>query len=198
MSKAVLISIRPDWCKKILSREKTVEVRKTRPKLETPFKCYIYCTKKFPLISVARRYDYQSEMSKPWFSGYYRKIASNFFLEPINGRVIGEFTCDRVDTIIHIQSAEYFEPVKTCIRDERYFYKPIDDLLHEFCLSLKELESYLQGRTGYGLHISNLEVYDTTVELSKFTALRQTKFGYESIEIKRAPQSWCYVEELYT
>lgn len=34
MSKAVLISIRPDWCKKILRREKTVEVRKTRPKLE--------------------------------------------------------------------------------------------------------------------------------------------------------------------
>lgn len=45
MSKAVLISIQPDWCKKILSGEKTVEVRKTRPKLETPFTAYIYCTK---------------------------------------------------------------------------------------------------------------------------------------------------------
>lgn len=45
MSKAVLISIRPKWCGKIVSGEKTIEVRKTRPKMETPFKCYIYCTK---------------------------------------------------------------------------------------------------------------------------------------------------------
>lgn len=42
--KAVLLSIRPNWCKLIWSGMKTVEVRKTRPKLETPFKVYIYCT----------------------------------------------------------------------------------------------------------------------------------------------------------
>ena len=44
MSKAVLISIRPEWVKKILAGEKTLELRKTKPKLETPFKVYIYCT----------------------------------------------------------------------------------------------------------------------------------------------------------
>jgi hypothetical protein len=44
MSKAVMLSIRPKWCEKIVSGEKTIEVRKTRPKLNTPFKCYIYCT----------------------------------------------------------------------------------------------------------------------------------------------------------
>lgn len=44
MDKSVLISIRPKWCELIASGEKTIEVRKTRPKLETPFKCYIYCT----------------------------------------------------------------------------------------------------------------------------------------------------------
>lgn len=42
MSKAVLISIRPMWSQKIMSGQKTVEVRKTRPKMDTPFKCYIY------------------------------------------------------------------------------------------------------------------------------------------------------------
>ena len=42
MSKAVLISIRPEWCEKIINGQKTVEVRKTRPKMDTPFKCYIY------------------------------------------------------------------------------------------------------------------------------------------------------------
>lgn len=40
---AVLINIRPKWCEKIASGEKTIEVRKTKPKLLTPFKCYIYC-----------------------------------------------------------------------------------------------------------------------------------------------------------
>ena len=42
MSKAVLISIRPQWSQKIMTGQKTVEVRKTRPKMDTPFKCYIY------------------------------------------------------------------------------------------------------------------------------------------------------------
>nr|DAR11016.1 MAG TPA: hypothetical protein [Caudoviricetes sp.] len=40
--KAVLISIRPEWCEKIMSGQKTIEVRKTRPKMNPPFKCYIY------------------------------------------------------------------------------------------------------------------------------------------------------------
>lgn len=44
MSKAVMLSIHPKWCEKIVNGNKTIEVRKTRPKLDTPFKCYIYCT----------------------------------------------------------------------------------------------------------------------------------------------------------
>ena len=42
MSKAVLISIRPKWCEKIMTGQKSIEVRKTRPKMNPPFKCYIY------------------------------------------------------------------------------------------------------------------------------------------------------------
>ena len=40
--KAVLMSIKPKWCELIFSGEKTVEVRKTAPKLEPPFKVYVY------------------------------------------------------------------------------------------------------------------------------------------------------------
>lgn len=36
MAKAVLISIQPQWCERIARGEKTVEIRKTRPKIETP------------------------------------------------------------------------------------------------------------------------------------------------------------------
>ena len=42
--KAILISISTKWVENIASGEKTIEVRKTKPKIETPFKCYIYCT----------------------------------------------------------------------------------------------------------------------------------------------------------
>ena len=41
---AVLLSIRPEWCKKILAGEKNFEIRKSAPQLPGPFQCYIYCT----------------------------------------------------------------------------------------------------------------------------------------------------------
>ena len=69
MSKAVLISIRPKWCEKIASGDKTIEVRKTRPKLDTPFKCYIYCAKDGVAPGAQKKQ---------------------------HGKVIGEFTCDRI------------------------------------------------------------------------------------------------------
>ena len=40
MAKAVLISIRPEWVEKIAHNLKTIEVRKSKPNLESPFKCY--------------------------------------------------------------------------------------------------------------------------------------------------------------
>lgn len=72
MAKAVLISIQQKWCELIVSEKKTLEVRKNRPKLETPFKCYIYATK-----------------AKPgWFD-----LAKK---ERFDGKVIGEFVCDNI------------------------------------------------------------------------------------------------------
>jgi len=46
MSKAVLISVQPRWCGLILNGKKTIEIRKTKPNIAPPFKCYIYCTNK--------------------------------------------------------------------------------------------------------------------------------------------------------
>ena len=77
MSKAVMLSIRPKWVEKIANGEKTIEVRKTRPKLQTPFKCYIYCTQpKYPHEDFIL-----TDYPKPQFYG--------------GGKVIGEFTCDQ-------------------------------------------------------------------------------------------------------
>lgn len=43
--KSVLLSINPSWCKLIQAGEKTLEIRKSAPKLSCPFKVYIYMTK---------------------------------------------------------------------------------------------------------------------------------------------------------
>ena len=95
MSKDVLISIRPEWVKMIANDLKTIEVRKTRPKLEIPFKCYIYCTNARPRLAWADvfRGDWCTEVAE--IRGYNREDAERTF-DIFNGRVIGEFVCDRI------------------------------------------------------------------------------------------------------
>lgn len=149
MAKAVLISIRPEWVEKIANYEKTIEIHKTKPDLETPFKCYIYCTNKRPFL-----------------------VWGDVF----NGRVAGEFICDRIYELAPINNAP-------------------DNVEEQACLTQEEICQYLGGK-GYAWHISKLEIYDTPKSLSKFTGLMRTKFGHAPVQIKRPPQSWRYVEEL--
>lgn len=166
MSKAVLISIRPQWCEKIVLGEKTIEVRKTRPKMETPFKCYIYCTqsgtKKF---WTGPRYSYADDHSH------------NQFDRCLNGKVIGEFVCDE---IIEIDSTRRIQ----------------SDVARPTCMEPAELHKYLGVAVGYGWRISDLKIYDEPKKLSEFTGLRKTRFGMEPVAITRPFQSWGYVEEL--
>ena len=162
MSKAVMISIRPKWCEKICNGEKTIEVRKTRPKMETPFKCYIYCTMDHPYISVSF-----GELDK---LNYRTNTVGR-----CNGKVIGEFICDRIYGLAPLNHAP-------------------DDVEQQACLTREEIVRYLKG-VGYGWHISELKIYDRPKDLGDFTGLRETKFGSEPVTIKRPPQSWCYVEE---
>lgn len=177
MSKAVLISIRPKWCQKIVSGEKTIEVRKTKPKLETPFKCYIYCT--LQGCNEFFRVDLGRDVAK-WNRG---KWADR------KGKVIGEFTCDRIYELAPLNHAP-------------------DDVEKQACLTREEIVNYLKG-TGYGWHISDLRIYDTPRELSEFQrAIDPCVFCMERIarectdckkwggDIKRPPQSWCYVEDV--
>ncbi len=193
MSKAVLLSIRPRWCQKIVRGEKTIEIRKTRPRLETPFKVYIYCTlPKYP------HEDYiTTEHPLPQFYG--------------GGKVIGEFVCDRTDRLARVGFDGSGEPAKYCICNSDMSVWPVDGICEEACLTQEELEKYLGGYEGYGLHISGLKVYDTPKELSEFrkacahdwycdscAMYRENNgtCGDESLRLKRPPQSWCYVEEM--
>lgn len=171
--KAVLISIRPEWCAKIASGEKTIEVRKTRPKMETPFKCYIYCTlPRYPHEDVI-----ETDYPKPQFYG--------------GGKVIGEFVCD---WIYQYSSADHLYGVDISHEDMAR-----QSCLTRKQIEAYELKNASEEGYGYlgvfGWHISNLKIYDKPRELREFTGLRQTKFGAEPVPITRPPQSWCYVEE---
>ena len=190
MSKAVLISIRPKWCEKIASGEKTIEVRKTRPKLGTPFKCYIYCTlPKYPHEDFV-----VTDYPRPQFYG--------------GGKVVGEFTCDRIDWITHIGYTGIPNLVETRICDAATMRtSPVGGLLNAACLTPKMLNDYLAWGDGYGWHISDLRIYDAPRELSEFERpyecnecdakwATECNACHEEGKIKRAPQSWCYVEEV--
>lgn len=214
------MSIKPKWIEKIANGEKTVEVRKTVPKRGTPFNVYMYCTKDKPLYRV-QTFDVYAD-GEP--------IEQSCFIKQ-NGKVVGEFVCDYVyefesefvddDCYESVALVEYDEDDgdrNTIIMvdnenehfENRYPFK-------ETCLSWEELKKYIGIgiKTFYGLHISDLKIYDTPKELSEFW--RPCPFKTEDQDndciqcdvaadsdtgivctnrVWKAPQSWCYVEEL--
>ena len=198
MSKAVLISIRPKWCEKIVNGNKTIEVRKTRPKLETPFKCYIYCT-----VEMAE-YDALWVLDAPTREKYSFIAVSAYLENPKgankgNSKVIGEFICDRIFPIN--------------VFDNGSIQNWLFEHMERSCLTYEELAGYIgNGKTGYGWHIVDLKIYETPKKLTEFHTWKKckscSKSGYEStaciydencmvpMAITKAPQSWCYVEAM--
>ena len=104
--KSVLISIQPKWCELIASGKKTVEVRKTKPKIDVPFKCYIYCTKD----------KKNTFFTKQVFNGEKGEWA---IPRVGNGEVIGEFVCDRIDELAPINRADENIEKQSCLSREQ-------------------------------------------------------------------------------
>ena len=196
--KAIMLSIRPEWCEKIISGKKTIEVRKTRPKTNLPFKCYIYCTYGRRLIE---RFD----------SGYpnmlleQKATAKEIWSNCCNGKVIGEFVCDEI--------TEY---TNYSLDEQSGHIKRRENLLRSACMTLKDWRDYIGSYAsdfGYAWHISNLVMYDEPKPLAYFynecPGLDNTGMCYECENavgdecdcalngrrhLSRPPQSWCYVE----
>lgn len=167
--KAVLISIKPKWCLLISELIKTIEVRKTKPNLETPFKCYIYCTKAKSHYSVGhiglsddelyRLNDGQIKYGNSIELMLNNNCTVNNFL---NGKVIGEFVCDKITDMRDMGGEEFFSTSCMTYEDWRNYTDYTKHII-------------------WGWHISDLKIYDKPKELSEFG-------------LSRAPQSWCYVE----
>jgi predicted transcriptional regulator len=173
---SVLLSVRPEWCEKIASGQKTVEVRKTKPHLEPPFKCYIYCTNKGKSL---------------WY--YDDRFESQ---EKMNSKVIGEFVCNRVEDY---SKWEYDIPALyrhinlfACIDyPELYKYLPdgggygwhISDLV--IYDKPKDISSFRHPCPNAGPWCT----------MCRYVKIYRGKLLCESI-LTRPPQSWYYVEEV--
>lgn len=198
--KSVLISIRPKWCGLIASGKKTIEVRKTAPKLPTPFKCYIYCTKEtranvFHLYINSGIGRQKFGITEHWRSG--KEVvdvnphlpAYRFSSYLAEGKVIGEFVCTRIDEA-HWEHITGYAGWNI-------------GWIGNCCLSNDDLMTYAGNKnTIYGWHISDVKIYDKPKELGEFSnnssrlELSKTKDGF-SLKwsgMTKPPQSWCYVE----
>lgn len=186
MSKAVMLSIRPKWCEKIVIGRKTMKLRKSVPKLEVPFKCYIYCTSGHPYISVKG-------------GNLDRDTVRTNTVGRCNGKVIGEFVCDYILQRCEMANADIAEQ-QSCVRREDIYFKYSEEGKH-----------YI-----YGWHISNLKIYDAPKKLGEFwrdcleySELSTNCWSCENVcgdgdetdcntdgrlYLHRPPQSWCYVE----
>ena len=183
--KSILISIQPKRCERIVDGNKTIEVRKTKPKIDVPFKCYVYCTsiKNLPLSEYVEIHRHTGGAVDAW-----------------NGKVIGEFVCDDI-IFADLDDKEVY-----------YSYDFSHSEIEQMGLTYEQLGKYGNGKTLYGWHISNLIIYDKPKEIDEFLIFGKSNcnqkncnncwyLGIDGVcDIKnigqplfRPPQSWCYV-----
>lgn len=191
MKKSVLLSIKPKHCELIANGRKTLEISKNRPKIDVPFKVYIYCTKNGLKIYgdgkcyVTDNFNLLNEKAEKGFE----KTSK---MRKWNCKVIGEFVCDWINCINPL------EP------DGVYY-------LLDSCMDAVDFIDYSGGKMIYAWHISDLVIYDKPKELSEFLKYNRTEDDciYQHLfnkpkscrdcmrcTLTRPPQSWCYVEEM--
>ena len=173
--KSVLISIQPKWCELIASGKKTVEVRKTRPKIEMPFKCYIYATKSGDRLVLKN--DKVFEISRA-----------------ITGKVIGEFVCDEIYDCRDVNMDD------TCITVEEWLHYTRGHKGVVYGWHISNLIIYDKPRE-LSEFWNYCERCDKRPIACKFAYEVSNESGYYfecmcdfKRPIERPPQSWCYVE----
>lgn len=154
---AVLLSIKPQYCELIASGKKIIELRKSRPKIQTPFKCYIYCT-------LSGSNEFFKEDCKGDIAEWNR---SKMALK--KGKVIGEFVCDNISDYPYFDSG---------FSISRGYVTITDRMRQKMCLDVSELEDYGNCKKLYGWHISGLIIYDNPKELSEFMHTRPPQSWY--------------------
>lgn len=195
--KSLLIAIKPKWCAKIMNGEKTIEVRKNKA-LATAIQ------KLIDENGYAEIYVYCSKEKEQLTSGYSSVIkGTKYFIynddEAIDyrGKVVFKFRCYKVEEIDYtylVNARSYF--IQSCLTANHFSKK--------CCLEQWELDNYLNGKKGYAIHISDLEIFDEPKEISEFRHYKRfdcynadfdyTTIEYRQIRLTKAPQNFCYIE----
>lgn len=171
--KAVLLSIKPEFCELIASGKKTIEVRKSEPKLKTPFKCYIYETKAINHQKIL--VDLDGNLPTIYAKG--------------SGKVIGEFVCDRIVKAECGQYCRFLSVLYTQILPQELFnyanYKPV------YGWHISDLKIYDKPK-----ELSEFTKYNRHCEYDNMPFLRPNDCNQcVGCRIEKPPQSWGYVEE---
>lgn len=147
--KAVMISIQPKQCGQIANGKQTVLVRKTKPKIDVPFKCYIYCTTAIKKTNIL----WGSRLRGKYY--YCDDRSHNLCDAPLNKTVICEFVCDRIEGISKerlgsLSLGEFEDVQKSCLTEQQIWH---------YC-----------GKRDifYTWHISDLVIYDNQKMTSAF------------------------------
>lgn len=187
--KSVLLSIKPKYCELIANGRKTVEIRKNRPKIDTPFKCYIYCTKETEL----------------WVA-----VKNGQALEQCDGKVIGEFVCDDIDEIA------VFDDILYCVNNTqanklKQACLTIEDIKiylginSGYAWHISNLVIYDKPRelSKFNRVCAEWGKSDFTNKCRKcpeyyvdYRDCSRECLAYGKIRLERPPQGWCYVEEV--
>lgn len=191
--KYILLSIRPEWCHKLMNGDKETEVRRGTAlynaidkliKEQGKAPCLIYCTK---LVPYGRGCMYD-EVAKKYMSTFCNDGKE---LPNLTGRIVAQFEASA--EIIHpkeIYGGETFGGLSE-VTDLDYETDTLgaSELLKRSCLTDEQIADYL---TDYDI---NLPIFGTAIHVKPGT-MRTDGFPKELKDygIKRAPQSWCYAE----
>lgn len=181
--KAIIISIKPKFCAKIMNGDKTIEVRKLFPKKYVGW-VYIYCTKGKPYLWKGGYRPMHTVDTHNPFNYYWHLYSKDSTLNGgFNGKVVARFWCYKMEEI----TTEKWSPSKE------------QDLLKASCLTENQLFDYCNlesGKPFYAIHISKLEIFDEPKELSEFKYWKdKSEYGcwYEN-KLTKAPQNMVYIE----
>lgn len=180
MNKSILLSIRPEHCFNITSGAKTEEVRKAIgffniTEHSVPFKVYMYCTKGNKHVALT----VDNSGNTALFACCDYRTAIPCGCEIANGKVLGEFICDRIteyeSEFLDDFTYENIKEVSTDDDGEEEFIVIAENgednrLCRALCLTWDELRTYIGtgDKRFYSMHISNLVIYDTPKELYQF------------------------------
>ena len=185
--KCVMLATRPKWCEKICNEigknengtpiyEKTIEVRKTKPSVPTPFKVFIYETydKKYDGIGIC------------WGKGKCFEHGCR--------KVIGEFICDKVTELDYVYYWNNGYEIDTCLT-----YREVADYGKGKPLygwHITDLKIYDKPKELSEFYI-RCRISDKKCRLCDNCFSREDSYGryYTVKKLTRPPMSWCYVQE---